>query len=142
MKSEKYELFEHTADTGLYIYGTDAQGLFGAAAEALMAQLTDPGRIEPAEERKIKLKEGSPEELLRSWMTELLYLYTSEGWLCAEAAFESLTKKCLVAVVRGEKAEEGRHEITGEVKAVTWHRLKIERLEAEGTLKATVILDV
>ena len=142
MKAKRYELFEHTADTGLYIYGADAQELFGAAAEALIAQLTDPGRIEPAEERRIELKEESPEELLRSWMTELLYLYTSEGWLCAEAVFESLTQNCLVAVVRGEKADEARHEIAGEVKAVTWHRLKIERLEAEGTLKATVILDV
>lgn len=142
MKSKKYESFEHTADLGLYIYGAGSQELFAAAAEALTAQLTDPRRIKPAEERKIELEEKSPEELLRSWMTELLYLYTSEGWLCAKAAFESLTENSLAAVIRGEKADEARHEITGEVKAVTWHRLKIERLEPEGILRATVVLDV
>jgi len=135
-------LFEHTADIGLYIYGRDLQELFTAAAEALMAQLTDPGRIKPVEERRVELEEESPEELLRSWMTELLYLYTSELWLCAEAAFESLTQNSLVAVARGERADRACHEITGEVKAVTWHRLKIERLEPEGILRATVVLDV
>lgn len=142
MKSKKYELFEHTADIGLHIYGKDLQELFAAAAEALMAQLTDPGRIKPAEEREIELEEESPEELLRSWMTELLYLYTSEGWLCATAAFKSLTQNSLAALARGEKADEARHEITGEVKAVTWHLLKIERLEPERILRATVVLDV
>jgi SHS2 domain-containing protein len=142
MKSKRYEFFEHTADIGLYIYGRDLQELFTAAAEALTAQLTDPGRIEPAEERRIELKEESPEELLRSWMTELLYLYASEGWLCAEAAFELLTQNSLVAIALGEKADQARHEITGEVKAVTWHKLKIKRLGPEGILRATVVLDV
>jgi len=142
MKSKKYELFDHTADIGLHIYGRNLRELFAAAAEALIAQLTDPRRIEPAEEKRIELQEDSPEELLRSWMTELLYLYTSERWLCAKADFESLTHNCLAAAVRGEKADTARHEITGEVKAVTWHRLKIKRLEPEGILQATVVLDV
>ena len=138
----KYETFEHTADLGLYIYGRDLEDLFEAASEALIAQVTDPKGIKKLEERKIELEASSPDELLRIWMSELLYLYHGEGWLTAGVSFEVLNEKALAALVRGEPADYERHEITGEVKAVTWHRLKVEKLEHSGLLRATVVLDV
>ncbi|HUU27936.1 MAG TPA: archease [archaeon] len=142
MAARKYSLFEHTADLGLHIYGRDIEELFAAAAEALVAQFTDPRKIKPAGERRIKLEASTSEELLRTWMAELLYLYNAGGWLTRRVRFETLNEKSLAAVVLGETADPGRHEITREVKAVTWHRLRIEKLEPGGTLRATVILDV
>jgi len=142
MSAKKYELFEHTADVGLYIYGRDQEELFSAAAEALMAQLTRPEGIRAVEQRRIHCIAASLDELLRTWMTEVLYLYQGEHWLTAQVSFESLEEKTLKAILRGEKLNLQRHEIKGEVKAVTWHKLRVERIESQGILRATVVLDV
>jgi SHS2 domain-containing protein len=138
----KYELFEHTADIGLYIYGRGLAELFANAAEALTWVLTDPAKIESAEERRVCLSEDSTEALLRRWMAELHYLYSAEGWLTARVEFLSLDGNSLEAVLRGEKLDPARHEVKDEVKGVTWHRLRIEPEGGEGGLRASVVLDV
>lgn len=142
MSNKKYELFEHTADIGLYIYGRDRRELFEAAAVALMAQLTAPEKVRPVSERRVELTADTPEELLRVWMAEILYLCNAQGWLSAGVEIESLAGNSLKAVLRGETLDPRRHAIEAEIKAVTWHRLKIENLDAEGLLRATVVLDV
>ena len=142
MTDKKYELFEHTADIGLYIYGRDRRELFEAAAGALIAQITAPENVRPAQERRVELKADSPEALLRAWMAEILYLCSALGWLTAEAGIESFAGNSLKATLRGETLDRQRHEFETEIKAVTWHRLKIEILEPEGIFRATVVLDV
>ena len=138
----KYTLFEHTADVGLHVFGSDMKELFANAAEGLMSLMTEPEKIHPVEETPISLQAESSEALLRAWLAELLYLYHAERKLVSGVSFPVLTKNRLDAVVRGERLDESRHEIVGEVKAVTWHRLKIERTGKGGRLKATLVLDV
>ncbi len=142
MARKKYEIFDHTADMGLYIYGRDRKELFAAAAEALMAQLTNPDRIKPKMEREIILEAESAEELLRKWMAELLYLYQAESWLTSGVNFSDLTDTTLKATVLGENLDKSRHEQKLEIKAVTWHRLRIEKTGSKGNLRATVVLDI
>ena len=142
MGTMKYKLFEHTADVGLHVFGVGLQELFANAAQALMSLHTDPEKIRPVEETRISLEAESSEALLRAWMAELLYLYHAEKKLTAQVSFTILTENKLEAIVRGETLDMSRHEITGEVKAVTWHRLKIERTGKGGRLKATLVLDV
>ncbi|HLA40745.1 MAG TPA: archease [Candidatus Glassbacteria bacterium] len=139
---KKWEAFEHTADLGLFIYGDSLEELFRAAAEALTEQLTGPEPVQRRAARNVELEAESAEVLLRSWMAELLYLYHAEGWLTAEVEFERLDETALRAQLAGELFDEARHELGPEVKAVTWHRLKIERMGESGRLRATVILDV
>jgi SHS2 domain-containing protein len=139
---KRWAVFEHTADLGLYIYGDDLEELFQAAAEALTAQFTDRKTVRPTCDRRVELSAQSGEELLRSWMAELLYLFQAEGWLTAAVKFEKLGEKGLQALLTGEVYDEGRHELRAELKAVTWHGLRIERTGRAGRLRATVILDV
>jgi len=142
-EKRKYELFEHMADIGLYIYGRGLEELFANAAEALMWVLTDPSKIEAVEERRVGLSEDSTEALLlRRWMAELHYLYSVEGWLTARVEFLSLEGSSLEAVLWGERLDPVRHEVKDEVKGVTWHRLRIEPEDGEGGLRASVVLDV
>ena len=142
MGTMKYKLFEHTADVGLHVFGVGLPELFANAALALMSLHTDPEKIRPVEEPRISLEAESSEALLRAWMAELLYLYHAEKKLTAQVSFTVLTDNKLEATVRGETLDMSRHEIVGEVKAVTWHRLKIERTGEKGRLKATLVLDV
>ena len=138
----KYKSFEHTADVGLHVFGSDMKELFANAAEGLMSLMTEPQRIRPVEEISISLQAESPEALLRAWLAELLYLYHAEKKLTAGVSFTTLTEKKLEATVRAEPLDMSRHEITGEVKAVTWHRLEIEYDKKKGRLKATLVMDV
>ena len=142
MLRKKYEIFDHTADMGLYIYGRDREELFAAAQEALMAQLTNPDGIKPVMEREIILEAESAEELLRKWMAELLYLYQAEGWLTFGVSFSDLTDTSLKARAFGENLDKARHEQKLEIKAVTWHRLRIEKTGSGEHLRATVVLDI
>jgi protein archease len=142
MGRAKYKIFGHTADVGLYAYGENMRELFANAAEGLMSLLVDTKTIRPVRETSISLEAESSEALLRGWLAELLYLYSGEKMLPAGVEFLSLGERSLEAVVRGEILDQSRHEIKTEVKAVTWHGLKIERDKKKGRLKATLVLDV
>ena len=142
MPEKRYELFEHTADLGLYIYGQTVEELFAVAVEALICQLVDLKDVRPVEERCLKVEAGSREELLRSWMAEVLYLYNGEGWITAGVEIKSLSDGSVSAILLGEPVDYHRHRIKGEVKAVTWHRLRIEWLAERGNWRASVVCDV
>lgn len=137
----RYEHFEHTADLGLHIYGESLKELFENACEALCAQLTEPCRVMPAESREVELEANSGEELLRSWLAELLFLFSGQAWLARKAEITEITPTRLTATIYGERSDPVRHEIEVEIKAVTWHMLGIEK-QADGTLRGTVVLDI
>lgn len=137
-----WETFEHTADLGLYIYGNDLSELMANACEALCAQFVDnPEAVRPAGSRELVVEDDGEAELLRTWLAELLYVYDSDGWLPRRADIRGVDSARLSAVVWGEPADENRHELKAEIKAVTWHRLAVDRME-DGKLRGTVIFDI
>jgi SHS2 domain-containing protein len=135
-----HEIFEHTADFGLRIRSPDLNTLFSEAAEALFsAFVVNRGGISPVESVKVSLPPGEPEELLHDWLSELLYLFCTRRMVFCE--FEVLfSGGDLAGIARGEKIDKKRHEIEMEVKAITWHGLKIEKIP-DGYL-AEVIVDI
>jgi SHS2 domain-containing protein len=135
-----YEIFEHTADFGLRVWAADLPTLFTEAASALFsAFVVNRGGISPIESVNITLPPADPDDLLHDWLSELLYLfYTRRMVFCR---FEvQLNDSGLEGSVWGEKIDRQRHEIEIEVKAVTWHGLKIEKIP-DGWL-AEVIIDI
>jgi SHS2 domain-containing protein len=138
--SEKYENFDHTADLGLYIYGREMKELLENACEALCVQLTDLSAVITRDSKELALDAEIPDELLRLWLAELLLLFNEKHWLAREAEVSALEDCSLRAVVRGEKFDPARHEISSEIKAVTWHLLKVEKMD-DGSLRGTVVLD-
>ena len=135
-----YELFEHTADLGLRIRASDLDSLFAEAGQALFAVITDSlDDVQPRRERRFSIAADNSEYLLRDWLGELLYVFDAEQLLFSE--FEVDVKADhLKAVARGEPVDRRRHRIEREVKAITYHGLKVER-ETTGWL-AEVILDI
>jgi SHS2 domain-containing protein len=135
-----HEIFEHTADIGLRIRAPDLSALFAEAAEALFsAFVANPGGISPAESISVSLPAADPEELLHDWLSELLYLFHTRRMVFC--GFEvRFSENGLEGIARGERIDRERHEIEIEVKAVTWHGLKIEPTP-DGYL-AEVIVDI
>ncbi len=135
-----FEEIDHTADLGIRVYGKDLKELLENSARALMETLTDIDTVEPKDEVAIEAEGETPEELLIHWLEEVLYLHFVKKYLFRNFKIESLGKKKLGAVARGELIDPKRHEVNFDIKAVTYHDLNIERVDDK--LKVDIIFDI
>lgn len=135
-----HELFEHTADLGLRATAPDLNTLFAEIAACLVsAMLEDPAGVQPAREVQIEVAGTDREYLLFDWLKELLLRFETDRMLFA--AFDvQVGEVGLKATVRGEDYDPARHVLAHEVKAITYHELKVEQTES-GWL-AEVIVDI
>jgi SHS2 domain-containing protein len=135
-----YETFEHTADLGLRIRAADLNTLFAEAAEALFSVLVeDLGTIAPVQSLAIEIAGDDRAYLLFDWLKELLYHFDAEYLLFSR--FEvHVRDDGLSATAHGEPLDRARHELSHEVKAITYHGLRVEPT-ADGWL-AEVIVDI
>jgi SHS2 domain-containing protein len=122
----KYQQFEHTGDIGVKIFGATLKELFENAAFALFDVMTDIKKIEPHAGQEIIVKADDFEELLVNWLSELNFLFQTEFKLFSQFEITEIDYNNLKATAFGEKIDPKRHEIETEIKAVTFHQLKIE----------------
>jgi len=136
-----YEFFEHTADVGVHAYGSTLEQLFQNAAQAMYEVL---GKLEKTGDRKrraAELRAERLEDLLHDWLAELLYEVEANHILYDEIEITKLTPSEVVAKLRGGLIDFTRSHTNEEIKAVTYHQLRIEQLPDQ-TWRATVIFDV
>ena len=135
-----YETFDHTADLGLRVRAVDLNSLFAEAATALssvlVANLDD---VRPVQRVEIELDEDQNEFLLFDWLNELLFLYDTQQLLLSEFQV-TIQDGHLSASAAGEPLDRERHGLDHEVKAITYHGLKVQQ-EESGWL-AEVIVDI
>lgn len=138
---EGYTLVDHTGDIALLVRGHDIVALFEQAAAGLFAVIVDPEAIEARASVPVAV-EGAvdTEDLLVRFLSELLFLNDARDWLFREVSIGRLEGSTLEAVARGETYDPARHAIERQVKAVTYHRLHLQR-EPEGW-SATIVLDL
>ena len=135
-----YELFEHTADLGLRARAQDLDTLFEQAAECLFsAVLEDIGSIRPATNVKIEISGTDLAYLLFDWLRDLLLRFDADHMVFGK--FEvTVTGDGMTGTAWGELLDQERHLLAREVKAITYHELKVEKT-SEGWL-AEVIVDI
>jgi SHS2 domain-containing protein len=142
---KKYELIEHTADIGIRIYGKNIKDLFNNAAAVLFTLLVE---YEPKKKKKREMlvEAETPEELLVVWLNELISIFFTYKFLPAKynIAIEEnkeLQRYILKANMQGEEFNPYENKkINMEIKAATYHNLKIEKYNKG--YKAEVIFDV
>ena len=135
-----YETFEHTADIGIRARSGTLNGLFEDSAKGLFSViLTNLDSVRCVQDTTIELAGDRRDDLLFDWLAELLYTFETRRMLFGR--FEvRLGESDLSAVAWGEPLDVGRHELDMEIKAVTYHGLKVEP-DGEGWL-AEVIVDL
>ena len=136
----RFEFVDHTGDLGVRVFGDTLPRLFEQAAQALTFILTDPETIQVEETRKLLLGANTDEELLITWLNELVYLFDTKGLLFKTYDVLSVHDHHLEALAQGETYVEGRHPIKTTVKAATYHQLKIENHQGVWTVQ--VIFDL
>jgi SHS2 domain-containing protein len=143
-----HETFEHTADLGLRIRTADLDTLFAEAAEALFsAVVEDLKTVEPKEKIELKIESPDSDYLLFDWLNELLYQYETKHMLLSKFEVHvevsprpGMASPGLTATAWGEKLDSARHSPGHEVKAITYHELKVKQIP-DGWL-AEVIVDI
>ena len=138
MKS--YEWIDHTADIGVRAFGKNLEELFKNAAVGMFELIADLENVTPQFEKRVTLKEDRVEDLYLSWHQELLFRSSVDHAIYKEFSFQSLTEKNLEATIRGELINFDKHQLKKEVKAVTYHELKVEKTR-EGWV-GEVIFDI
>ncbi len=136
-----FETFDHTADVGLTAYGETLQRLFENAALGLTSLLVDASTVHPGGIRdRVRAKALDKETLLVNWLNEILFLFTVQQEAFARFHIRSFSETAIEAEGEGELLDPGRHGLLREVKAATFHDLRIERTP-EGW-RARIVLDV
>jgi len=135
-----HETFDHTADLGLRIRAATLDELFAEAAEAMFATIVEDLRTVAQTRRvEVTLPADDREYLLFDWLKALLYHFDAEHLLFSR--FEvHVADDGLKGVAWGEPLDRTRHELCHEVKAITYHGLRVEQT-ADGWL-AEVIVDI
>jgi len=135
-----YEFFEHTADVGIAARGVTLAELFEQAARGLVELLAENSVLEPRQAWPVVLSAENVELLLLAWLQELLFWFSTEGFLPVRYALDELTETSLRGQVSGDVFDPTRHVQGREVKAITRHLLNVE--QRDGMWHGQVIVDI
>jgi len=144
--SPRFERIDHTADVGVRVRGRTLEALFAHAAEALFdvmfEPVPEPGPADTPD--RVRVEADDLPGLLQAWLSELLYRFLAEGRVGTAFAVVRLVRApgacALEAEVRGGPYDPARHALRTELKAVTFHQLRVEET-AGGGWEAQVIFD-
>ena len=138
--AKRFEIFDHTADIGVIVYGENLKALFENAGEAFFRLITDVRKVRYRVEKRIEIGGETLDRLMVDWLSELLYLHDVESLLFRGFKVESVGEGGLKAVVKGEPFQQGVHVIKTEVKAVTYHRMEVR--QENGRWRVQIIFDL
>jgi SHS2 domain-containing protein len=135
-----YETFEHTADLGLRVRAPDLDTLFAEAARGLFSVIVeDLDTVQPRERLDVRLEADEREYLLFDWLRQLLANFDARHLLFSR--FEvHVDEGGLTGTAWGEPLDPARHVLDHEVKAITYHGLRVE--PADGGWLAEFIVDI
>ena len=148
-----FELFEHKADIGVRGFGKSREEAFAECAKAMFSFIADLKKIEAKQWTEIAGDAQDLEMLLVNFLNELLYLKDAEGMLYSrfdvyiteEAGGHALKGKAggkfaLKGKAGGEKIDKKKHVLKADVKAASFHQLKVAK--EKGKWVAQCVVDV
>lgn len=138
-----FELFEHRADVGIRGFGKSKEEAFGECAKAMFSVMIDLEKAKAEGKDLLEVKAPNLEGLLVAFLNHLLYLRDVKGKLYSR--FEVYITKSGVGLLLkgsafGEKINSRKNAIKGDVKAASYHQLKVA-LE-KGKWVAQCVVDV
>jgi len=134
-----FKFTDHTADIGVEAWGGEEKEALASLAEGMFSLITELDRVEEREAQEIEVTAQDHEELVVSWLNELIYRFEVDGVLFRRFEVTELEPGRLKARAYGEKIDRSRHPIKLGIKAATYHRLEIRR---EDGCRISVLLDI
>ncbi len=135
-----FRTFEHTADVGIEAEGASREELFAEMARGLFSLVVDrTDAVEARERVEVSLPPDEDDYLLFDWLNELLYRFDAERLVFArfQVRFDD---DGLHGEAWGEPLDPKRHQLGHEVKAITYHELRV--WQDDGRWRARIIVDI
>jgi len=127
----KFEFLEHVADAYVAAYGRSLYEAFQNAAFAMFELMTDTRKIEQRVKDEVTVEGWDEKALLYNWLEQLLLKFEIEGNVYSRFEVSELVRSDkgwrLKATVFGEPFSSAKHESRVEIKAVTYHQMKIDQ---------------
>ena len=124
---KRFQLIEHTADTGLVAYGSSLAEAFANAAYGLFSIMAELNRVREVESHPVAVSAEDAEGLLFNWLNHLIYIFDVEYLLFKRFDITEFTEHNLKATCWGETYSPSRHQLKLGVKSATYHMLKVDR---------------
>jgi len=134
----RFQLIEHTADTGLIAYGNSLAEAFANAAYGLFSIIAELKKVREVESQPVTVSAEDIESLLFNWLNDLIYIFDVEHYLLKRFDISEFTETNLKATCWGERYDPSRHQLKLGVKSATYHMLKVDG----GKNRVQVIFDV
>jgi len=156
---ERYRILEHTADGKFRAFGPTLEEAFGNAALACASLMWDWAAVERRVECPVEARGRDLEQLLYRFLEEILYLLDTRNFLLGgvealRVVEEEVSAEDLPGDGPAEEAETppayrltarfvgdddpSRYEFHGDVKAITYNEMKVERGCDGWTVQAVV----
>ena len=120
--NKKYEVVAHTADMQLLFFGSNKEELFENAIYGMFHSIQPEYASNTILEHEVNITADNNELLLVDFLSEALYLSDAERIAFKQAKIIELTDTLVKATLFGCTINKFER---GEIKAVTYHNLKI-----------------
>lgn len=137
---KEYEVLEHTADIGIKASGKSLAETFTNTARGMFSLVVNPKSVASLQEEELAVEAEDTEALLVEWLNELLYRLEVDQFLGRDFYIDEITGTNLHARVKGERIDPQKHRIKLQIKACTYHQLKVAK--DNGYWTAQVIFDI
>ena len=140
---KQYQVFNHTADLGVEVYGETQADLFRQAALALFDLLLEGIDVQETaslEVRTLAIAGADSADLFVNFLREVLYLFNGEGLVLKDCRIGRVDDQDMTAEIRCNRFDPSRSKVKAEIKAVTYHQASVRKVK--GTWVGRVIFDV
>lgn len=138
---KKYEIIDISGDVGLRVYGENVGDVFINAAIGMYSLITDFNSIKEEKTIDVTIEGPSLESLFVSWLNELIFYFDTYGFIGKRIVINQREGMgVLKASISGEDFDPKRHESRLLIKAATYNKLRIEKIDDRW--EAEVIFDI
>jgi SHS2 domain-containing protein len=136
LDSEGYKYLEHSTDAFVQAHGSSLEVLFGNCAKGLVNIMFEIDKVEDRQFSTITASGDDLENLLFDWLEKVLLKILIDHIVVSRFSIEISEKNANVvekkyllrARVGGERVSYSKHKYKIEIKAITYHELKIKRI--------------
>ena len=122
-----FTFLDHTGDIGFDLRAGSQEELFQAAARGLYEIMVERVPAVGETEAKVEVEEESPDLLLRSFLSDLLYRFLAHREILVRFQEFRIEGRRLTARASAARFEAQRDGLRTELKAVTYHQLDVHR---------------
>ncbi len=134
---ERYEVLDHTADLMIRGNGRTLEECYANLAYGMFDQTVDLSSVRPLESMHVEVEGEDDEDALYSLLSELLFIEDYDNIIMCQFSV-SIDGTRITCDCAGEKLDRSRMRVRGEIKAVTYHMMEIDREKPS----VTVLFDV